>query len=101
IAFTEYFQIGGFNTKWIAIVMLAVITFIHTKNLRTSSRFQIVSTFFKVMVILAIILSGLMMTGNTHISLEITPDYYSEIKSGAFPIALIYVSYSYSDRKSV
>lgn len=96
IAFTEYFQIGGFNTKWVAIVMLAVITFIHTKNLRTSSRFQIVSTFFKVMVILAIIVSGLMMTGNTNISLEITPDYYSEIKSGAFAIALIYVSYSYS-----
>lgn len=96
IAFTEYFQFGGFNTKWVAIVMLAIITFIHTKNLRTSSRFQIVSTFFKVMVILGIIVSGLVLTGSTDISLEITADYYSEIKSGAFAIALIYVSYSYS-----
>src|SRR5690606_20613194 len=65
ICFTEYFQICDFNTKCNAIVMLAVITIIHTTNLRTSSRFQIVSTFFKVMVILAIILSGLMMSENT------------------------------------
>ncbi|WP_430611713.1 APC family permease [Flavobacterium sp. JP2137] len=96
IAFTEYFQFGGFSTKWSSVLIVAVITFIHTKNLRTSSRFQIISTLFKILVTLAIILSGLVMTSDTNISLEITPDYYREIKSGAFAISLIYVTYSYS-----
>lgn len=96
IAFTEYFKFGGINADWAAILLIAVITFIHTKNLRTSSRFQIVSTLFKIAVMAAIILSGLVMTGNADISFDTDGNYYTEITSSAFAIALIYVSYSYS-----
>ena len=44
IAFTEYFSFGDYNIKWMPISVIAVITFIHTKNLKTSAKFQILST---------------------------------------------------------
>lgn len=96
IAFTEYFNFGDYNTKWIAISVIAVITFIHTKNLKTSAEFQMLSTLFKVLVMAVIILSGIMAVEQSEVSYEINRHYFSEIKSGAFAIALIYVSYSYS-----
>ncbi|MHB1104747.1 MAG: APC family permease [Lutibacter sp.] len=96
IAFTEYFRFGGHNSKWVAVSVIAIITFIHTRNLKTSSKFQVLSTLFKVMVMAVIILSGIMVAGQSEISYEINQNYFSEIKSGAFAIALIYVSYSYS-----
>jgi len=96
IAFTEYFSFGEYNIKWIAISVIAVITFIHTKNLKTSAKFQILSTLFKVLIIAVIILSGIMVAEQSAVSYEINQQYFSEIKSGAFAIALIYVSYSYS-----
>jgi APA family basic amino acid/polyamine antiporter len=96
IAFTEYFSFGDYNIKWIAISVIAVITFIHTKNLKTSSKFQILSTLFKILIMAVIILSGIVVAEQSEVSYEINQQYFSEIKSGAFAIALIYVSYSYS-----
>ena len=49
IAFTEYFHPGGIHAKWLAILLLAGITFIHTQSLLTSSRFQLVSTLFNLL----------------------------------------------------
>lgn len=96
IAFTEYFPLDGMNVKWIAILLLAGITFIHTKSLRISSLFQIISTLFKIIVMVVIILGGLLLTSNSDVSVKMTTNYFSEIRSSAFAIALIYVSYSYS-----
>ncbi|KXH84973.1 APC family permease [Chryseobacterium kwangjuense] len=96
IAFTEYFSFGDYNTQWIAISVIAVITLIHTKNMKTSAEFQISSTLFKVLIMVVMILSGTMIGGQSDVSYEINRHYFSEIKSGAFAIALIYVSYSYS-----
>jgi len=96
IAFTEYFSFGDYNIKYIAISVIAVITFIHTKNLKTSSRFQIFFTLFKVLIMAVIIFSGIIVAEQSEVSYEINRQYFSEIKSGAFAIALIYVSYSYS-----
>jgi len=96
IAFTAYFPLEGVNLKWVAILLLAGITLVHTKSLRVSSRFQIISTLFKLIVMAFIILSGLALTPHSDASLKMTTNYLSEIKSSAFAIALIYVSYSYS-----
>lgn len=96
IAFTEYFPLNGINVKWIAILLLTGITFIHTKSLRVSSQFQIISTLFKIIVMLVIILAGLLLTSNSDVSIKMTTNYFTELKSSAFAIALIYVSYSYS-----
>lgn len=96
IAFTEYFRLGNFNPKWMAILLIAIITLIHTQNLHTSSRFQIASTLFKIAVMVMVIISGLAITGQAGASFRINNEYYAEIRSGAFAIALIYVTYSYS-----
>lgn len=96
IAFTEYFQFGDFDPRWMAILIIVIITLIHTQNLHTSSRFQIVSTLFKIAVMVTVILSGLLITGQAGAKFCIGNDYYAEIKSGAFAMALIYVTYSYS-----
>ncbi|PSK93505.1 APC family permease [Taibaiella chishuiensis] len=96
IAFSRYFPVTGIDTKWIAIVMIAGITFLHTLTLRTSSRLQVITTLFKIAVMAALILPGLIMKG--HAAVEFSPDaaYYRDLQSGAFAIALVYVSYSYS-----
>lgn len=96
IAFTEYFRLGNIEPRWMAIFLIAIVTFIHTKSLHTSSRFQIASTLFKIAVMIAVILSGIFITGQADASFSIDSDYFTEIKSGAFAIALIYVTYSYS-----
>ena len=95
IAFTEYFPTDSTHAKWLAIILIAGITFIHTKSLLTSSRFQLISTWFKVIVMVGIILSGIILPSNST-SNDITANFFTELKSSAFAIALIYVSYSYS-----
>ena len=76
IAFTEYFPLDGINVKWIAILLLTGITFIHTKSLRVSSRFKIISTLFKIIVMLVIILAGLLLTSNSNVSIKMTTNYF-------------------------
>ena len=96
IAFTAYFPIGGLNAKWLALMLLALITVVHTRNLATSSRFQVGTTLFKVLVLVVIIVSGLLLPGGSGNSLGTGQTYCSEITSSAFAVALIYASYSYS-----
>lgn len=96
MAFVAYFPFFDLDPKWTSIVLIALITLIHTKSLNLSSKFQNISTFLKVVLILGLILIGLWVgppSGNEGLwrSLEIP-----ELLSPAFAIALIYVSYSYS-----
>ncbi len=96
IAFTEYFHFGTLPPRWMAILLIAIITLVHTQNLHTSSKFQIGSTLFKIGVMIFVIVSGISMTGQAGASFHINEAYLDEVKSGAFAIALIYVTYSYS-----
>ncbi len=96
IAFTGYFRFGNFDPKWIAVLLMAAVTVIHTRNLKASSKFQLASTLFKIGVMVTVILSGLAISGQTGVSFHIGNDYFPELKSEAFAIALIYVTYSYS-----
>lgn len=96
IAFVEYFPFGNLNAKWTSILLIGIITLIHTKSLNASSKFQNVSTFLKVLLILVLILIGLFLPGNSGNNFSFGNDYFTEIASSAFAVALIYVSYSYS-----
>ncbi|TYQ00166.1 amino acid/polyamine/organocation transporter (APC superfamily) [Tenacibaculum adriaticum] len=95
IAVVKYFPFANLPLKWTSIVLIAVITFIHTFSLKSSSKFQNISTLLKVILILILIIIGLIIpeTSGTNFTGE---NYFSEISTGAFAIALIYISYSYS-----
>lgn len=96
MAFVAYFPFFDLNPKWTSISLIAIVTLIHTKSLTLSSKFQNISTFLKVVLIIVLILIGLVINPTSdHIVLSRTVEL-SEIISPAFAIALIYVSYSYT-----
>ncbi|MCK0159991.1 APC family permease [Allomuricauda sp. F6463D] len=96
IAVVEYFPYESANVKLIGIALIALITLIHVQNLRTSSKFQNIGTLLKVILIVGIIIFGMATPVQTHIDFDLGANYFREIGSTAFAVALIYVSYSYS-----
>ena len=59
MAFVAYFPYFNLHPKWTSIILIAVITLIHTKNLSLSSKFQNISTLLKVAIIVVLIFIGL------------------------------------------
>jgi len=97
IAFVEYFPIKNIPVNLIGILLIAIVTYIHTRNLKTSSKFQNISTFLKVGLILVFIAIGSIYPSSIINSDTIVKtEFFSELFSPAFAVALIYVSYSYS-----
>lgn len=96
IAFTEYFPIPIAHPKVAGIILIASITLIHSFNLKSSSRFQNVTTVFKVLLIALLILVGLVLPENAESAINFNQPYFHEISSIPFAVSLIYVSYSYS-----
>jgi APA family basic amino acid/polyamine antiporter len=97
IAFVEYLPVDVAYPKICGILLIAGITLVHSHDLKLSSRFQNVSASFKILLILALILAGMIAPAKDKGALDFaTSTYAGEITSAAFAIALIYVSYSYS-----
>jgi APA family basic amino acid/polyamine antiporter len=96
IAFVEYFPFGDLNQKLTSIVLVAVITFMHTKSLKASADFQNISTLLKVGLVATLIFAGLILPAQAGTPIKPGSDYFNELSSAAFAIGLIYVSYSYS-----
>lgn len=96
IAFTEYLPFSPAYPKLVGIALIALVTFIHSFNLNSSSRFQNVSTLLKVLLIIVIIGIGLILPNSSENAINFNKSYLGEITSSAFAICLIYVSYSYS-----
>lgn len=96
IAVVEYFPYGSGNVKLMAIALIALITLVHVQNLRTSSKFQNIGTLLKVALIVGFILLGLLAPVQDRIDLALRNEYFKEVGSAAFAVALVYVSYSYS-----
>ena len=96
IAFVAYFPFYNLDPKWSSILIIGLITFIHTRSLPVSSKFQNISTFLKVALLIILILIGLFIYPSSSFVASFQAIEFSEIISPAFAIALIYVSYSYS-----
>lgn len=95
IAVMAYFPYAELNIVWGSILLVALITVLHTFDLRTSSRLQNGSTLLKVLFIVLLIAIGLWVPGyegNTYLE----PPRASSMISSSYVIALIYVSYAYS-----
>lgn len=96
MAFVAYFPYFNLNPKWTSILLIGVVTLIHTKNLSLSSKFQNISTVLKIAIIVALIFIGFWQEPSFQSVGFFNNSDYSSLISPAFAVALIYVSYSYS-----
>ncbi|MUU77468.1 APC family permease [Winogradskyella endarachnes] len=96
MAFVAYFPYFNLNPKWTSILLIGVVTLIHTKNLSLSSKFQNISTVLKVAIIVVLIIIGIWQEPSFQSVGLFNNSDYPNLISPAFAIALIYVSYSYS-----
>ncbi len=84
------------NPILLAVMVVIVITIIHSLSLKTGGRFQNVFTLLKIILILFIIISGFVFPAHQNIQLAPDGNSFSEIFSSPFVISLFWVSYSYS-----
>lgn len=95
IAVVEYFPFLSLNPACTGVLIVGVITAIHSLNLQSSSKFQNITTLLKLAIIISLIAVGLIVPTDIHWATE-SSSVGTDILSPAFAIALIYVSYSYS-----
>ena len=98
MAFGHYFNgvFGVGSPVVLSFVVVWIVTVFHVGNLRVGSAFQNVFTFVKLLLICALIGTGIFVPSKQSLSfLPVTADE-GAILSGAFAVALVYVMYSYS-----
>ncbi len=83
------------NNTILAISVIVIISVIHSFSLNVSSKFQSYASWFKVLLILSLILIGLYYTQSDS-ALNFSNSWTMEILTPSFAIAFVYVSYSYT-----
>jgi APA family basic amino acid/polyamine antiporter len=83
------------NNTLLAISVIVIISVIHSFSLNVSSKFQSYASWFKVLLILSLILIGLYYTQSDS-ALNFSNSWTLEILTPSFAIAFVYVSYSYT-----
>ena len=88
---------GDVLQKSLACSLVIIAALIHSRNRRASGQFQFGFTTIKIITILGFCLAGLLLTPNPQ-DIHILPQKsdWTVLSSGAFAIALIYVSYAYT-----
>ena len=84
------------NPTLLAISVVAVLTLIHSVNLKLGSAFQRLFTYAKVIVIALFLLAGAFYIPEHDMSFMPGTASIKEIFSAPFAVCLIYVSYAYS-----
>lgn len=86
----------GLSPVPVAISGLTLITLFHLFSLRTGSRFQLISTSIKVLLILVFILAGLLLSKGGSLNSGYNNWTPQLIFSNGFAVCLVYVSFAYS-----
>lgn len=83
--------------KLIAVVLVIILTFIHSGRRKNSGGMQVVFTVLKVAVIVAFCIAALLVTDSSQ-PVQFLPTAGDGVllTSGAFAVSLIYVSYAYT-----
>jgi APA family basic amino acid/polyamine antiporter len=82
--------------KILSVGVIILLTIVHSINLKYGSAFQRVFTLVKVVIILMFIGFGLFYKPSHATSFAFTETSWNEMKSAAFAISLIFVTYAYS-----
>ncbi len=96
IACIEYLPFHIPYARLFGVLLIVGLTAIHSLSLNTSAKFQNITTLLKILLISSIIVLGLVLSPETNNALSLNSSFIGELKSTAFAVALIYVSYSYS-----
>lgn len=81
---------------WLAASVVAILTVIHTLDMRVGRSFQNTFTIIKLVLITTFILCGFIFGEAQNITILPNADSFKDVFSPAFAISLIYVSYAYS-----
>ncbi len=87
---------GTVNPIFMALTVIALITVIHSINLKAGSLFQRVFTIVKVCCILMFVGFGLFHVPQHSVNFDANSQAWNDIFSKGFAISLIYVTYAYS-----
>ena len=103
MTFSAYFtsslfgEVPNFVEQLIAVALLLLLSVVHSSNHRNSGRTQTIFTTLKVAVILLFILASLIVVEAPQpVSFGPKNNDLQIVTSGAFAVALIYVSFAYS-----
>lgn len=95
LAFGYYLNsIFPVNTKLVGILLIIILSIIHTLKTEVGTKFQDLFTFIKILLILFFIIGGILFGHYTPSSLTVSD--FNIILSPTFAIGLVFVSYSYS-----
>ncbi len=98
LAMADYLSVPlgvGEYGKWIGIVIILILSTIHSFNLKVSGSFQDYSSLFKVLFVLLLIGIGFLMSSQVDSALAFDPSWTQELWKPGFAVSLIYVSYAY------
>ncbi len=84
------------NSLTLAIIIIILITVVHSFNLKSGSTFQRFFTLLKISVIILFVAFGMMHSPTFSISFLPSAYSFTEIFSPAFAVSLVYVTYAYS-----
>jgi APA family basic amino acid/polyamine antiporter len=87
---------GTVNPVLLALSVIAIITVIHSINLKAGSLFQRIFTIVKVVCILMFVGFGLFHVPQHTVNFSADTNAWNDIFSKGFAISLIYVTYAYS-----
>jgi len=98
IALGEYAGaiLPGLDKTVIAVTVIVILSLVHLTNVRFGCHFQNLFTGGKILLIVAFIVSGFMVTNPQDITLAPSPSDLESVFSPAFAISLVYVFYAYS-----
>lgn len=109
IAFGKYFSTSidlspympsfisvDFLPKLLAIVVVLLLTFIHSSDKKAGAAFQNIFTTLKILMVIVLIGIGFWFGNTTDISFTADSQAWSDIISPAFAVSIFFVSYSFS-----
>jgi APA family basic amino acid/polyamine antiporter len=98
MAFGEYAKsvVPGAPPMTLAVGMVWLVSLVQLSGVKHSSRFQLISTILKVILIVAFLLAGFIVGTPQPVSFAPTGASFSQILSAPFAISLLFVMYSFS-----
>ncbi len=80
----------------IAVVVILSLSWLHARHKKAGAGFQNIVTSIKVIVLVLFIIIGWRTTGQSSFELTLNREFFGEVISPAFAIALFFVSFAYS-----
>ena len=97
MAFIKYLTPFGFqNSTCLAVILIIAIGLMHSFTIRHSSRFQNLTTLFKVLFIVTLIVLAFVLPGQSANALNFSNSWQQDVMTSGFAVSMVYVSFAYT-----